>query len=435
MCVRPFTVRIESKTWGTRRFMRVPCGECVECVKKRQNDWKLRLCEEGLNWPNIWFFTLSYSDNTVPVVFDDTTGEVATWSTRYLHDIPVTTAKKSDVQSWLKRVRERVCRKHDGRVQFKYFICAEYGSDGAYTDAHGRVRYGTARPHYHGLIFTDLNDEDIIPFFNEWAGRYGIVDYSKVEHTSRKSRSSTANYVSKYCCKGEFASRKSHIKEGLIEPAWSIMSKNIGASYIDRMSWYHVPLYSDPLLLSDQMYSPEQVMQIFRDTDNMSWAHTLEEIIRRAFVWDGCYKYSMPRYYRDRLYGLPIYQSRIIQNGYNKNLKLRTDSVELPHFGRFCLAPPVHVYQTKEVMVKRYSHENFLSLAMQHVTQMLHDADARVREDSYRKMYPSFADDDIIRKITDDEIRLTEYREQVGRKALSDFYFGNERKNSKLTCA
>lgn len=435
MCVRPFTVRIESNTWGTRRLMQVPCGECVECVKRRQNDWKLRLCEEGLNWPNIWFFTLSYSDDTVPVVYDSDTGEVALWSTRYLKDIPVTTACKAHVQSWLKRVRERVCRKHDGRVKFKYFICAEYGSDNAYTDARGRVRYGTARPHYHGIIFTDLSEKDIVPFFSEWSSRYGIVDYSKVEHTKRSSRSATANYVSKYCCKGEFATRREHIKAGLIEPAWSIMSKNIGASYIDRMSWHHVPLYSDPLLLSDQLYSPELVRQIFRDTDNMSWSDTLEEIIRRAFVWDGSYKYSMPRYYRDRLYGVPIYQSRIIQNGYNTNLKLCSESTKIPHFGRFCISPPAHVYNTREVRVKRYSHENFLSLAMQYVAQIRHDADARLREDTYKQLYPSAPDSYIIRKITEDEIRSTKYREHVGKKALCDFYFGNEQKNSKLTCA
>ena len=50
----------------------VPCGHCIECLQKYQNDMVVRLDAELRSWHKVAgrypcvFFTLSYSDNKIP---------------------------------------------------------------------------------------------------------------------------------------------------------------------------------------------------------------------------------------------------------------------------------------------------------------------------------------------------------------------------------
>lgn len=69
MCVSPIML---SYTDCGRKLRRVvPCGKCAECVKDKQNEFVIRSIEEQRKRGSMWFVTLTYSKDNVPVVFDE----------------------------------------------------------------------------------------------------------------------------------------------------------------------------------------------------------------------------------------------------------------------------------------------------------------------------------------------------------------------------
>lgn len=62
MCYNPITIKKDDGT-----YMKVPCGKCLECLRQYQNDWSNRMYEEiKAHDGKAVFFTLTYSDETVP---------------------------------------------------------------------------------------------------------------------------------------------------------------------------------------------------------------------------------------------------------------------------------------------------------------------------------------------------------------------------------
>lgn len=151
MCLSPITIQTEDR-FGTTVSMSVLCCKCIECLKDRQNSWKIRLCEEFKDHLYCYFFTLTYNETSVP--FNIVDGE------------KVLTLCKNDVQLWIKRNRMRFERLR-GHLDLKYFICGEYGPN-------------TGRPHYHGIFFTDLSPTLVAQFFSDWRDVYGFVNWSQV---------------------------------------------------------------------------------------------------------------------------------------------------------------------------------------------------------------------------------------------------------------
>lgn len=285
MCLRP--VNIHDPSCHKRMFQRessflVGCGKCVECLKDRQNSWKLRLCNEASNWRHVYFFTLTYNEASVP-----------------RNHLGRTTSSVSDIQNWLKRWRTNFTRSFGLVPDFKYFICAEYGPEGTYFYK-GKMRQSTMRPHYHGILFTDYEESMILPLFLSWSDNFGYYKLDEICKSGRlrEERSSVANYVSKYCCKGEFASRKGEIERKEIERAFTLCSKGIGSSYITMYKKHHLC----GLTGSDNLFyvprSPEFI----------------ERIVSRKFVLDGSFKYRMPRYYSDRIYKIPVTEVKEVLN-------------------------------------------------------------------------------------------------------------------------
>lgn len=148
MCTRPITIK-QKNAFGSDSVQTFPCGACPECLKDKQNAYKMRLVEESKNWNYLYFFTLTYSDESLP-----------------RNDFGNSTACVKHIQSWLKRFRIRQERarcdiegipykylafpsvRDTCSVKFKYFICAEYAPDGEYVDRKGCLRRSTMRPHY-----------------------------------------------------------------------------------------------------------------------------------------------------------------------------------------------------------------------------------------------------------------------------------------------
>lgn len=375
MCLRPLYLRVDSTTFSEPIPILAKCGKCIECVIERQNSYKLRLCYEAQRWKHCFFFTLTYRNSTLPKAVNFDTGEA------------ISTCRKVDVRYWLKRLRERYQRSHDGnRFDFKYFICSEYGSTDDYVDDRGRVRKATGRPHYHGLLFCNDSPEFVKEMFADWRKTFGNVKANELKSTKkvpdiREHRSKVANYVAKYCCKGEFASRVDDIESGYIEPSWIISSINIGTNYIDDMKSYHLVqdgLFADSTLryLPQGPFTIDRVDVWFRScrgTSRQKWAENVwnyvNEVVDRMFVKDGEARYIMPRYYRLKIYGTTKSVKRLKVTGLD--LKFSFDLLESfsqsPVHAGFVRPPSCFTYKTKETHVNVPSSENFLSAAIAYV--------------------------------------------------------------------
>lgn len=405
---------VESSVTGRRRVIMVPCGKCVECLKARQNSWKLRICEESKNWKHFYFFTLTYNDENLPMNIDYETGEY--WSTN----------RKSDVQNWIKRLRESVSRNLGERMGLKYFVCSEYGPR------------GTRRPHYHGIFMTDVSYNELASQVNSWAslGYYEfkeIMPYDGPGDTMREQTSKVANYISKYCSKFGKCSRQEDIDAGHCSPEWSVMSKGIGDSYVFRMKHWHlcdIDWESEEFPLDGQMY------YLCRSGYNSEFWKKVQLMIERSRVSDGDFTYNMPRYYKDRIYGKVIRTDRAASTG-ECSLKIavgtefQTESVPLVY--RPVSSPVTYKVRTNKIV--RYNHENLLSVALNACLHWQHDA--RYNRDfiGWKESHPDVPD------VTYHLWR--QHCEEVGREArrirseaaLSRFYTTNMFKNRKLNFA
>ena len=309
MCLYPVSIKTVD-SFGLPTNLSVPCGKCIECLKDKQNSWKIRLMEECRDHLYMYFFTLTYNDDSISRVkltesLDPKIDKILN------HDGFVYTVNKSDVQKWLKRNRIYYERYFKREVDFKYFICSEYGPN-------------TGRPHYHGVLFTDVSPIFISRMFNDWSSTFGFTNFSEVcKYGSKRSSSSkVGNYVAKYCSKHskfksdvEFAI-DSLIQSGTLNSTFYIMSKGIGLSYVNRLKRYHLP---------NAIRSPDE---------------RISKICDRAFYHDQTFKYKLPRYYRDRLYRVRMpFDSKV----WNKKLKCYENKIVLRYCSKNMLSRQMQV--------------------------------------------------------------------------------------------
>lgn len=159
MCLFPYTIKTQD-AFGIDVNQSVPCGKCIECLKDRQNSWKIRLSEEARDHKYVYFFTLTYRDDSIPFSYD-------------LDGNKVNHVNKVDIQLWIKRNRIKFERYFKRDIDFKYFICSEYGPN-------------TGRPHYHGIIYSDISPTFISQMFNDWQDSYGFTNFSEVGKCGKK---------------------------------------------------------------------------------------------------------------------------------------------------------------------------------------------------------------------------------------------------------
>lgn len=142
MCTRPILIKnrkyLNLDFNFSKSFVKVPCGECEECLHKRANDiyvrafYEYQYCLE--NGGCGFICTLTYDDNNVPVLFH--------LGKKYM------VFNKQDVINFIKRLRTCLDREYNSIYRssapdFKYLVTSEYGSN----------PYCSHRPHYHLLFF------------------------------------------------------------------------------------------------------------------------------------------------------------------------------------------------------------------------------------------------------------------------------------------
>lgn len=135
--------------------IKVPCGKCAECKKKKRLEWSLRLIQEMFDHEESTFVTLTFDEESYEK-FEKT--------------------PKKPLQLFIDRVRKKV------GFRPKYWFISELGED-------------TQRLHFHGVIFgTSRNLLSYKVIRELW--QYGFVwlaDFCNVR---------TANYITKYMLKG-----------------------------------------------------------------------------------------------------------------------------------------------------------------------------------------------------------------------------------------
>lgn len=175
-----------------KRTMYVPiaCGKCMECMKRKANDWRVRLNEEIRTNNKCKFVTLTLSNESYKelnkeinddIIGYDRDNEIITLATR--------------------RFLERWRFKHKKSV--KHWLVSELGGN------------GTENIHLHGFIWS----EDIEEIKNTW--KYGYT------FCGTWVNEQTINYCIKYVLKIDE-------KHKMFKPK-ILTSKGIGANYIKRL--------------------------------------------------------------------------------------------------------------------------------------------------------------------------------------------------------
>lgn len=462
MCLYPRQVMVQSRTFGVRRVIDAPCGKCVECLKQRQNDWKLRICHECAYWSHVYFFTLTYRDSALPCSvtyhdeYDNIYGVYRLPYARMIADengmVYKSTAYVEDVQNFIKRMRTDYGRKHDCNLDMKYFICAEYGPNPK----------GTKRPHYHGVLMTSAEYFDLLPYFNQWKSDFGRIDFVEVG-IHREDKSSVANYISKYCAKGCYESRAEDIANKQISRAFSVMSKNIGARWLADHSQDYLSRVPS-LITVEGDWTIEDIDRFYHSTIecgryNLSalvgskYEHPIwkevDHLIENMKIYDGNnYSYRMPRYYRDRLFSVKktfinydtknasssmrIAPVRVLRD-YFSSLSSRS-SLQKSRYSETPFLPKSFVtWQARQRQDVRYVRENFLSCAIAYRLQLLSLARSVKDERKYKgSLY--FRDENgvVHSRYEDDKRASIEARRAVAEASLRNFYQSNMWKNRVL---
>lgn len=183
---------------GTAFSYEYPCGQCMPCRITKRQSWTFRILAEMLEWPYVYFVTLTYDDVHLPE-----------WGSLCSRDLTL----------FFKRLRKR------GFV-FRYFAVGEYGDR-------------TYRPHYHVVFYSEspilgsVNKNDHLTsgdLFDSWkkdGDPIGIVHCVPV--FAGLGDDKIARYVAGYCLKKLTGERRFEALVGpavkYLEPEFSRVSK------------------------------------------------------------------------------------------------------------------------------------------------------------------------------------------------------------------
>ena len=259
MCIKPLTIQNPGTKWTTAKSIQIPCGKCIECKIRYQNQWMIRLYEEAKCHKHILFITLTYNEQKVPFYLDKNTGQI------------FRTVYKDHIQKALKRFRiNRERHLKQDATPFKYFITSEYGPS-------------TYRPHYHGVIF-GLSRMDFLPFLNDWRKNYGFFKCTVVKSFDDRHKLNACRYVAKYCSKGEFECP--YVEQGKVNKTFHLISKRLGYGYINKLRKWHL----------------SSIFHRF-DSKHRFTSEYLDDILSRKNYQMGSFCYQLPRYYSNKIYG------------------------------------------------------------------------------------------------------------------------------------
>lgn len=168
-------------------YVPVGCGKCIECMKQKALQWKIRLYEELLVQKFAYYITFTFS----PQALQDLTNETSLSECNAIAGIAI----RRYLERWRKKYK---------KSQRHWFI-TELGHE------------GTERIHLHGIVFSDFEiNKDTFEKFWQY-GNIRIGEYCNLQ---------TINYIAKYVTKID-NDHKNYVPE-------IFCSAGIGKAYTER---------------------------------------------------------------------------------------------------------------------------------------------------------------------------------------------------------
>lgn len=207
--------------------MKVPCGRCPACRRRKQNEWAYRIMEEAKYSRLTAFVTLTYDDEFLP-----------------FSELGVPTLDPQRLHKFFKDLRYN--------FSFRYFACGEYGDK-------------FERPHYHFILFT--NDDITLEQIEDHINRRWTEGFVNVDSPITAGRA-------KYCAK--YSMKQVGFDYGDVVPPFARMSRRpgIGKKFLDTLNvdkfrklqlWhvhdYQGTPYSLPRYYKERIYSKDECDQ------------------------------------------------------------------------------------------------------------------------------------------------------------------------------
>lgn len=217
-----------------QQYLKVPCGKCLYCLRLRQASWVTRLVEQLRQNPGTsYFVTMTYAPENVPV--DPETGLMQVQKD-HVKKLNMDLRRRfqqgffmCDLDLDVGKLHERISLPVDQR--FKYYITSEYGPVGGL-------------PHYHSVYYNLPSDRYLVSLLFEQIWDKG---FCRVYEASPN----TIGYITKYLVNSKVC--ETYDSRFQNRP-FSLMSKGLGLSYVDRMAAWH---QADPLGRSKAVYHGE----------------------------------------------------------------------------------------------------------------------------------------------------------------------------------
>lgn len=169
-------------------YVPVPCGNCIECRKKKAREWQIRLQEDIKTHTGAKFITLTFSNEGLAKVHTDLMQDPTNWGLKGFElDNAIATRA-------MRRFNERYRSKYKKAV--RHWMVTELGHE------------GTNNIHMHGIIWPGsrikkgkvehCTMDEIEKLWNYgFVWKYKLVKSEKVNYVNNR----TVNYIVKYVSK------------------------------------------------------------------------------------------------------------------------------------------------------------------------------------------------------------------------------------------
>ena len=395
MCINPIKI-------NGQQF---PCGKCVECSKAYQNSLAIRCTEESKDWKHVYFITLTYDNEHLPVKrvkpymvrHSLSNGVVLTTyfssldeAKRYVnkHDIildcPIInvfqevkdylekinnphanapyqdleklsgtkaikfpTQEQGHFQRFMNSLRKNLERQGHGE-KVKYLFSSEYGDN-------------TWRPHYHAILFSNLPFEKVKPLVDRY-WKMGFVDCHEVTDDYRGSyldKQAAFMYAAKYIVKPQFLLNPLE-RLGVIDPCFRAWSKGLGKTYRKK--------FKDKADVIIDKISSKCIddMNVIICDDKYGYNNDIcgySKSIAIPYEIDGPGKFDPTVLFNreiSSINGIPVsYLNELVDAcKYNTIMNKKLLSYSLPRYFRECIKPKIKIkkeeinYETGEVYEK-----------------------------------------------------------------------------------
>lgn len=175
------------------KLVPIGCGKCMECMKKKQREWTVRLNEELRTNNQAKFITLTFSNEEYTKLYHETKNKYKNTEGYELDNQIATTA----VRRFLERYRKKY------KKSIKHWLITEIGG----TNTEGL--------HLHGILFKNIDNKELTELW-----KYGRTDNGQYVNER------TINYITKYVTKTD--QKHSEYKPVILT------SPGIGSNYINR---------------------------------------------------------------------------------------------------------------------------------------------------------------------------------------------------------